>query len=1154
MRRAVVAAAAALTVAAGGMTFLPAAGAADGADGGGGAFGAGPVDREVTLITGDRVLLDASGEVVGLRRAEGRERVPVAVRESEDGGRLVVPQDAAPLIRQGLLDERLFDVTTLSGAPYRRLADGGLPVIVQYRGDRPAAEATARAEVREAAPAGERSWLESVNGEAVTLRPAQAADTWQALTRPVDASASGGGEGVGAATLALERGVAAVALDGLREASLDVSVPRIGAPTAWEAGFDGTGATIAVLDTGIDTTHADLAGGQVVAERDFTWTGHTGDVNGHGTHVASTAAGSGAMSDGLYSGVAPGADLINAKVLDDYGWGLDSDIILGMEWAVEQGADVVNMSLGGPDRPELDPLEEAVNVLSAESGALFVIAAGNDGPTGGTVGSPASADAALTVGAVDDADQPADFSARGPRVGDGALKPDLVAPGVDIGAAVVPGSEVEREGEPVAEGYAAISGTSMASPHVAGAAALLAQQHPDWTGERIKAALMASASGLTVGAAAGSEGVQHPALTQGAGLVDVARAVEQTVVAEPSSLSFGTAAYPHGDDEPVARELTYRNLGSSDVTLDLSLRAQGPDGAPAPEGMFTPSAHQVAVPAGGTAAVTVTADPRLGGDVTGAYSVFVTATAGGEGDAGAQTVRTAGVVDRESERYDLTIEATDLDGSPYADWGVSIERMDGPLGSVPVSQEEGSVTFRVPPGEYFAVMDGVRLDADGMVTGGERFVQPLLQVSGDTVVPFDTRQGEEIDLGLFEESAAQTDVILGHDRRGAMNEFLIVPPGLPDGFRTHHLGPEMSGEEFSALVATGWQAEGARYHTSHTSEGRYFTGLTERLAEDEFAELAVVQGTSGADRLGTVVVFPENSPATGMRDFLSYDEPLPQATTEYVRAGAGEWVIGASQFSADLSVWESDYQSPARTYEAGQRYELTMNVGVFGPDLGENAGRGLHRTGDLLFSDLAPFTDGQGNALINGPAASFSISLLRDGEPFLTEADARHCAGFQLSPPDINLPNCFRFQLPPEEARYELVSTISRAGISEVSTEVTTALSFTSGHVPDGEEAALPASVVRFTPELAEDSTAPAGQRTRIPVTVEGAAAGENLASLTLRVSVDGGETWRRALVRRGAVTVVNPPAGGSVSLQAEVTDRDGNTTTQTIIDAYRTS
>lgn len=145
-------------------------------------------------------------------------------------------------------------------------------------------------------------------------------------------------------------GIGKVWLDGIRRASLDRSVEQIGADKAWAAGYDGKGVKIAVLDTGIDKAHDDLKT-QVVGEKNFSTSPDTADRVGHGTHVASIAAGTGATSGGRYKGVASGAKIISGKVLNDEGSGDDSSIIAGMEWAAAEGADVVNLSLGGPDSP-----------------------------------------------------------------------------------------------------------------------------------------------------------------------------------------------------------------------------------------------------------------------------------------------------------------------------------------------------------------------------------------------------------------------------------------------------------------------------------------------------------------------------------------------------------------------------------------------------------------------------------------------------------------------------------------------------------------------------------------------------------------------------------------------------------------------------------
>jgi subtilisin family serine protease len=384
---------------------------------------------------------------VGPIPGTGRENIPLQV-ETVGGHAYAIPDDARNLVESGHLDRRLFDMTTLSAPAYAQRKD--LRLIVMYDGARP----SARTELRTTAGAAVQRSLASIDADAITAPANGTSSLWSALTNG----------SVHATSRTAVSGIASVWLDAIVQASLDKSVPQIGGPEAWAAGFDGTGTRIAVLDSGIDTTHPNLAG-QVVAEHNFSTSPTTGDLYGHGTHVASIAAGTGAKSGGKYKGVAPGARLLNGTVLGDDGTGDMSQIIAGMEWAAAEKADVANLSLGAYDSPGIDPMEEAVDKLSAESKTLFVVAAGNNREQeAGTISTPGSADAALTVGAVDKQDVLAPFSSTGPRVGDDAIKPDLTAPGVDIGAAAAHDSYLAAVGTPVAGGYMALSGTSMATP------------------------------------------------------------------------------------------------------------------------------------------------------------------------------------------------------------------------------------------------------------------------------------------------------------------------------------------------------------------------------------------------------------------------------------------------------------------------------------------------------------------------------------------------------------------------------------------------------------------------------------------------------------------------------------------------------------------
>jgi subtilisin family serine protease len=443
----------------------------------------------VTLVTGDRVVFGKHGQV-SVRPAAGRKRMSFAT-STERGHLIVVPADALGLVGSGRVDRRLFDVTALRDAGFDDAHADELPLIAQYDG---------------AAPEGSRQVRTIPGARAGVLRAPKRtmADFWRRV-------AAGG--------------VAKLWLDGWRQLSLDVSVPQVGAPQLWQSGYTGTGVTVAILDSGIDATHPDLVG-QVAGVRDFTGSVVVGDPVGHGTHVASTIAGTGAASNGRYRGVAPGAKLLDARVCERRGC-QESAILAGMQWAAERGARVVNLSLGSADRPGVDPIEEAVNRLSAEHNMLFVVSAGNDGELHLPVSSPSTADAALSVGAVDKSDRLADFSSRGPRPGDGVLKPDVTAPGVGIVAAR---SATGTIGTPVGDRYTQLSGTSMAAPHVAGAASLLMHAHPDWPAARVKAAL--------TGTAVPASGVSP--LAQGAGRVDVAKAVNATVTSEPVSLGLGT--------------------------------------------------------------------------------------------------------------------------------------------------------------------------------------------------------------------------------------------------------------------------------------------------------------------------------------------------------------------------------------------------------------------------------------------------------------------------------------------------------------------------------------------------------------------------------------------------------------------------------------
>ncbi|MFD7813589.1 S8 family serine peptidase [Streptomyces sp. NPDC059785] len=1058
--------------------------------------------HRITLITGDRVVVGDKGRVTGFEPAKGREHIPVQVREA-DGHTYAVPADARRLLATGKLDQRLFDVTELNKAASRKAQKQGLKVIVGYKG----AAATAKADVRDAGATKVRRTLKSLNADAVLTPKQDTTELWDAVTD--DGAAASG--------------VAHVWLDGVRKASLDKSVPQIGAPAAWAAGYDGKGVKIAVLDTGVDATHPDLKD-QVLASKNFSTSADATDHYGHGTHVASIAAGTGAKSDGKFKGVAPGAKILNGKVLSDDGYGDDSGILAGMEWAAEQGADVVNLSLGGGDTPEIDPLEAEVNKLSEEKGLLFAIAAGNEGEWGDqTIGSPGSAAAALTVGAVDDNDKLASFSSTGPGL-DGAVKPDVTAPGVDITAAAAPGSVIDQEVGQNPAGYLTISGTSMATPHVAGAAAILKQQHPDWKYAELKGALTGSAKG----------GAYTP-FEQGSGRIQVDKAITQSVIADPVSVSFGTQQWPHTDDTPATRQVTYRNLGTTDVTLDLTVAGTNPKGQAAPAGFFTLGAKTVTVPAGGKASVDLTADTRLGGTTDGAYSAYVTATGGG------QSVRTAAAVQREVESYTLTLKHIDRDGKPAVNYGTDLAGLTGLAADAYYMPYDasGTVQIRVPKGTYI-LNSSFYVDPEDFSKGADWIAQPKLNVTKDATVTLDARTAKPVDITVPATAAksefASPDFSVDTDDGSWSFGWWLDSYA---GFRTAHLGPQITDGSVTQQWDGHWTAGDTEEYdvTSAAKVKQLATGYTKHYKASELAKVKVGLGGGASGKQGSVSAFGMQPTSLGGSS-IAVPQKLPGTRTLHLSTDGGvKWGLDFEQSGGtDADGWpisEAYYTlGAAQTFKAGNSYEKTFNTAVFGPRIGGSYG--VFREGNKIYGSLPLFADGKTHAG-SSTFSSVATTLYRNGTKVGTNDDP--------------LFGEKAFTVPSGDAEYKLTTSVKRSvKIAAASTRIDASWTFRS---KKATSATLPVSTVRFNAATGLDNRVAAGKKVSVPVTVQGAAAGKNLKSLAVYVSYDYGQTWTKLTVKSGKVTVKNPAKGKAISFHAKIADKKGNKSTISIYNAY---
>lgn len=1072
---------------------------------------------KVTLLTGDAVsvrTVKGKPPLVSVTPAPGREKRSFRKEIRPDGHVVVTPVDVAGLVGR-VLDPELFDVTALIAQGYDDARSRDLPLIVQR-------EKGARSLSALGGTLGEGRDLPSIGAVAVR--------------QPKD-GASGLGKSLAAMrgpSLKATGGIRHIWLDGKVKASfaptaaapethrIDRNLRQVGAPAAWRAGYTGKGAKVAVLDTGIDAGHPDLKG-RVAEAENFSESPDTVDRFGHGTHVASTIAGTGAASAGERKGVAPDADLLIGKVLDDDGYGTDSGVIAGMQWAAPR-ADIVNMSLGGAPTDGDDPVSLALTNLTAEHGALFVVAAGNDG-TFASVGSPGTAEAALTVGAVDARDRLAEFSSRGP-VGVTA-KPEIVAPGVDIEAARAAGT---AEGTPTGAHYTRMSGTSMATPHVAGAAALLAAKHPDWTPARIKAALVGTADPATGG----------DVYQLGAGRLDIGEAVGSPVLAAQGIAGLGSSKFP--THPRLSAELGWTSNTGRPVDLRLSVTVTDRKGRTA-DGVATVPAG-VSVPAGGTAKVPLTVDASRVGDRPGLYTAVVTAKGGGA------VLETPVTFYVEPPAHTLTVKATPLPDTDPADFSASatvVNLDDHSLYSEWVDASEGEAKLRVPAGRY-AVLGNVDDFSDwrSALVG-----DPEVVVDRDVSVTLDGAAA--VKVGASVEGVETTTVMAAADMVQDAGDglwyysvFAFDPANAPVYVQPME---GVTKGTFKAATQHRLSAPGAVYDIVHPLGNGIPADPTHTVTAAELKRMARVEQNFAAFDGDTAAPMSEKRYGISAEGLLNFEASGPvepgTSRTDHVSAGSGMlWGdLGFIRFG------EEDW------VDQGAFTEMKP-----GEQVAHRWGRQPLRPGPYSGTGVTPSFCARYPTARTGQNMRISLVDLQvrpDGFDCLMHEVKGHLELFagdqKLGEKDGPFGD---FTVPSGAADYRLTYENDASAVLPVSTRTSTSWTFRSRATRGNESANLALLLVDYDLNL-DMRNQPAGEPAVFTVARQAGSGEAKVTGLRFWTSVDDGKTWQGADVTdlgggRYSAPLPAPVKGQAVSLRVSAKDAGGSGIDQSIIRAYR--
>ncbi|MER5354473.1 serine protease [Kitasatospora sp. NPDC002551] len=488
----------------------------------------------------------------------------------------------------------------------------------------------------------------------------------------------------------------------------------------------------------------------------------------------------------------------------------------------------------------------------------------------------------------------------------------------------------------------------------------------------------------------------------------------------------------------------------------------------------------------------------------------------------------------EPETYTLTIRHLDRSGQAPAHYRTSVTGISGAGADLSVQPHDpsGVTTVRLPKGRYLLESD---LYTDDAADGEDWIVQPRLDLDHDTTVTVDARTTAPFDLRPPDGSAVfvTSGMFLEVTHQGATRMASIVK--ATPTLRVAHLGPESEAGSVRQWFDSYWSTATGGYALGRTHTGsRALSGLTHRYTAQELGAVRIRGAVRpGAGGSAAFDIAPTPGPSAGSTVGGSFSMPDPATATVYVTPERGPWDV---TFAASDN-WTNRYFADGIAVPAGATTTHTFGNAVFAPAL--PPGRGVERDGDTITARIPLLADGDGHMSAAPSFDTAYTSLYRDGVLVGARSGEDAAAGRAA------------FTVPPGQASYRLAATVTRKAASGATTRLNASWTFASATTTG--PAAVPVSVVRFSPELSPTGTAPAGSAIRVPVTVQGAAADGRVRSLTVSASTDGGVSWAGLPVEAGAVTVRNPAAGAGVSLRAELTDADGNTLDQTVLDAYRT-